>query len=524
MNIRVALVAYVLANGVLYSAILPLWEGFDEPFHFGYVQQIANAQGLPDPRLSTLSREIGSSLLLAPAGVVVHRNLPYVTTWREYFSSPPADRAAVRARMYELPPGLRRQSSGIPNYEAQQAPLAYFLLALPERLLAGVSLPVRVLALRIICAVAGGLLLFFGAESLFSEIGLRGPYRGAALFCVFSCQMTWATIAHVANDWLAVPLTVWSLTMAVRYLRRPRPGAVVGIAGLLALGLLTKAYFFALVPVALIPGLLLKRWRDLCIVIAIVLLAAGPWYARNLLRYGAITGMQEARADIGATALIHAAGGLDWRRVVVVNARAALWTGNNSFLSFSERTLTAIIVVWLIALVLWAAGRHTRAEWIAVCGVALFVAALVYMTVISYIYTHGVATGPEPWHSQVLVAPMLGLGFLGCSRLRRPGRPVAIVLVILFGYVLIATYAAKLIPLYGGYEGRTSLASLVDLYSVHFAALARNIDLTALAPAWIIFGLTAAIAALAMMQIFVLVPSLFQSVPGDESSHFGGQK
>jgi isoprenylcysteine carboxyl methyltransferase (ICMT) family protein YpbQ len=514
MNIRLVPIAYGLANAVLYSAILPVWEGFDEPFHFGYVQQIANTQGFPDPRFSTLSREIGSSLLLAPASVVVHWNLPYVTTWREYFSSSHADRTAVQARMRGLPSESRWQSSGIPNYEAQQAPLAYLVLALPERLLAGVSLPVRLLVLRIICAFAGALALYFGAESLFSEIGLRGPYCSAALFCIFSSQMVWATIAHVANDWLAVPLTVWCLAMAMRYLRRPSPGAVMGVASLLAVGLLTKAYFLALLPLGLIPSLLLKRWRDLCIAIAIVLLAAGPWYARNLLRYGTITGMQEGRAGIGATALSHAARGLDWPQVIVSNARAALWTGNNSFLSFSGKTLTAIIVVWLIALVLWAAGRSTRAEWIAVGGTALLAAALAYMTVVSSVYTRGAATGPEPWHSQVLLAPMLGLGLLGCSRSRKLGRPVAIALVMLFGYVQIATYAAKLIPLYGGYEGRTSLAFLIELYSRHLAALTQNLDLISLAPAWIVFSLTATIAALAITQMLVLARSILLWVPG----------
>jgi len=66
MKLQPILVAYGLANAVLYSAMLPLWEGFDEPFHFGYVQHLANAQGLPDPRASFLSREIGSSILIAP--------------------------------------------------------------------------------------------------------------------------------------------------------------------------------------------------------------------------------------------------------------------------------------------------------------------------------------------------------------------------------------------------------------------------------------------------------------------------
>lgn len=54
------LIAYAFLNAVLYSLLLPLWEGFDEPFHFGYVQQLANGQGLPDPRTTRLSGELGA--------------------------------------------------------------------------------------------------------------------------------------------------------------------------------------------------------------------------------------------------------------------------------------------------------------------------------------------------------------------------------------------------------------------------------------------------------------------------------
>jgi hypothetical protein len=517
MNLRFVLIAYGLANAVLYSAMLPVWEGFDEPFHFGCVQQIASGQGFPDPRSSTLSREIALSLRLAPASDIVHRNLPYVTTWREYFASPLPCREARQARLRELPPASGGQLSDIANYEAQQAPLAYLLLAVPERLLAGVSLPGRLLALRMVCGVSGALLLFLGTESLFREMGLQDPYRGAALFCVLSCQMTWAAIAHVANDWLAVPLAVWSLAMAIRYLHSRRRADIAAAAGLVALGLLTKAYFLALLPIALLPCLALKKWRDLGIAAAVVLAAAGPWYARNLIRYGTLTGMQEARAGIGAPALIRAAVRLDWPRAIAANARAALWTGNSSFLSFSQGTLNAILVVWLIALVLWAAGRHAKADGMVGAYVVLFAAGLVYMTVVSFVYTRGAATGPEPWHAQPLTAPLLGLGFLGCSRSRGPGRAVAVLLAMLFGYVLIATYTAKLIPLYGGYEGRTTPGSLIDLYSRHFAELTRNIGLTALAPAWVTGLLTAVVAVLAVTEVFFLARAILNAAPGDRT-------
>ena len=84
-DVRTLLIAYALVNAVLYSVLLPLWEGFDEPFHFGYVQQLANGQGSP-MRARLGCRGNRASLLLAPASQAVKQNLPRATSYAEYFS------------------------------------------------------------------------------------------------------------------------------------------------------------------------------------------------------------------------------------------------------------------------------------------------------------------------------------------------------------------------------------------------------------------------------------------------------
>jgi hypothetical protein len=314
----------------------------------------------------------------------------------------------------------------------------------------------------------------------------------------------------VANDWLAVPLAVWSLAAAIRYWKSPSPRNVVWMAGLLSAGLLTKAYFVAVVP-AVVLCVLLRRWKELCLALAILFVMAAPWYARNAYLYGAVTGMVESRAGIGAATVVQTAPSLDWGRVAVASVRSALWTGNNSFTSFSASTTAAMVAVWILALILWAVSRHKAAEWITSAYCALFAAALGYIAVVSYIFTHGAAKGPSPWYSQVLIAPLLGLAFLGCSRWPAWGRLVSALLVSLFGYELIATYNVKLIPLYCGYEGRTSLASLTALYSRRLPELLGNLDLLALAPAGVILGGVAVVVVLATTQMVVLVRATFGS-------------
>jgi hypothetical protein len=511
MNARTLLVAYALVNAALYSVLLPLWEGFDEPFHFAYIQQLGNWQGLPDPRTDRLSREVGASLLLAPASQVVKQNLPQLTSYSLYFSWPAPRRSEVQTELRAIPAELRWQPSEFVNYEAHQPPLAYSLLAVPERLLDRVALPLRVAILRMMAALAGSLLLLAGAERLFLQLDIPDPCKAVALFCLFSSQMLWATLAHVGNDWLAVPIAVWNLVALHRFGLNPSRRTAAVAALLLAAGLLTKAYFLTLVPLLLGLCLLRRRWRELAITCVILCGLAGPWYGRNLVRYGVLTGTQESRAGIGLPAVLRATPALHWFSVIPSSVRTSLWTGNNTFLTFSETTLNLMIATTLIALLLGAASRHRATEWITVSYCVLFVAALGYVTVVSHIFTQGAANTPSPWYAQVLLAPLLALALLGASRWPRLGRFVSALLVLLFGYVLAATYAIKLIPLYGGYEGRASLAGLGMLYGHRLRLLTANLDTIALAPAPVIFGLASVVILLVVAQQVILIVSLFCS-------------
>ncbi len=499
--VRVIGVSFVLLNAILYSCVLPLWEGFDEPFHYGYVQNFANGLGFPDPRTTRLSREIEMSLLLAPASIVVRRNLPRVTTYSEFFAWPSQRRASVRDQLGRIPPESRWRGSEYVNYEAHQAPLAYMVLAVPERMLANLSLPLRVLALRILAAIAGSSLLYAGAMRLFGDLRVPATYKSAACFCVFSCQMTWATVAHIANDWLALPLTLWFLSLLIAYRREPTSTVALRLSVVLSAGLLAKAYFLAFIPTLLVTFLGVKKWKHGLLVATVVLALAGPWYVRNLARYGALSGMQETRSGIPAMSVLASAARLDWPAIAVRTARWALWTGNNSFEAFSTTTLDATLLFAAIGLILWAIHRqHEWAEWITAAHCGVFLAALVYVTLISFIYTKGVALGPSPWYSSVLLPPLMGLAFLGCSRAGLAGRIVAGALVVLFGYTIVVTYAAKLIPLYGGFTGRTSLAALVALYSSDIGKLRDILNSTLVVPATIVLMSSVAVGVLVIVE------------------------
>ena len=500
MKIDHLLIVYAALNAILYSALLPLWEGFDEPFHFGYVQQLANGQGFPDARSARLSREVSEAILLAPASHGVKGNLPEVVTYPEFFSWPLERRSQAHQALRDIPWEYRWQPSNFLNYEAQHAPLAYILLAIPERLLARIPLPSRVLILRILAALAGSLLLYAGAKSLCSQLGIGEPYRGIALFCVLSSQMTWATLAHVANDWLAVPLAVWTLVFMIRFASSPTAANVAVASLLLCAGLLTKAYFLALVPVLFGICLFRRTVRGALVATAIIAIFAMPWYVRNYRLYDTISGRQEERSSgFHVSTVLRTAPAINWPKVAVDTTHAALWTANNTFRTFSLNTLNLVILVLVAALLLWAFSRHEPAEWVVVAYCTAFLLALAYTRVLTYL---------APWYAQVLVTPILTLSLLGTARWRRVGRVLAIGLPLLFGYVLLVTYVFKLIPLYAGYQGRSSLHDIGVLYRTQFDGLSANLNLVALGSARLILGLTITVIILILAQEVLLIRGL----------------
>jgi len=239
----------------------------------------------------------------------------------------------------------------------------------------------------------------------------------------------------------------------------------------------------------------------------IVAVCAGPWYVRNVRLYGVVMGTQDARGGIGLGAVLSRAPRMNWPKVAVDSVREALWTGNNSFRTFSTGAINTAIALCVVALLLWLFTRHARPEWVVAAYCALFAAALAYNGAAAEIMTRGASSTPAPWYSQVLVTPLVVLAALGASRWRI-GPLVAAAQALLFGYILTATYVVKLIPLYAGYEGRGTVREIAALYR-NFSALSERLGSVALGPAPLIFGLTAAVLLLIVAVEILLLRGLF---------------
>jgi hypothetical protein len=492
--VRRALLIFGAVNAVLYAGLTPLWEGFDEAFHYGYVQHLWTARALPVQKRTCLSQEIWRSFPLAPASYIVQRNLPMVTTFDDYFRLPAAERAGRRAKLERLDPSLAGVSSEAPNYEAQQAPTAYAVLAPLHAMWAHVPLPDRVWRLRLVCALAA--VLATGLLTLRLGRLLRLDERGqcAALFLTFSSQMFYATTAHVANDWLALPLFL----LVLNSLMEVSPWV---LAAALVAGLLTKAYFLALVPFAIAVVVSSRGWRK-GVIFTLILGAAAPWYIRNVVLYRDLAGLQENVGGTSLGALADATLRLPWGKALLADAKSSLWEGNSSATSFGSTTiwlmlalLTAGVVCYLIAA--WR-KRPPTIELVLLGAMACYAAGLVYNNVVQWVASRGVGITTAPWYVQLLAPPGYCLLIAGFARSGRPGRYLRIATCALWAYVISATYVAKLIPMYGGYAGRpVRLAEIVRWYTGSSHELWEILGTTAMAPPAMIFVLAAAVVVLA---------------------------
>lgn len=195
---------------------------------------------------TAISEDIRESLKLVPVSWLLHNSLRGSISFEQWFALTRQLRHERRTAVSEIPLEFRTQSSDLANYEAQQAPLAYIGLAPFDAALDGIELPQRVFGLRLIASLISALLILYAARLLLTTLEVERAFRLAALACIFESQMLWASVAHVENDWLSIPLSMLFFALLGRVVSQNRTRQILAFSAVLAAGLLTKAYFLAL--------------------------------------------------------------------------------------------------------------------------------------------------------------------------------------------------------------------------------------------------------------------------------------
>ena len=461
--------ALSLLGIALYSCVLPLWEGWDEPYHYGYVESLAVEQEMPVLGKTTISGEIARSLTLTPLSRFASDLVPGRMPFEQWHLWPNSRRIAMRSQLEQLSPSLRNAPGAPNNYEAQQTPLAYLLLVPLDLALSHLQIVPRILILRGIEGLSAMFLVYLILIRLCRLLEIGDIYQAALLVCALSVQTLWATIGHVGNDAPAVVLTLWFLALLVG------AAPLLLVSGVLAAGLLTKAYFLAFVPVFVLYAVRVRQQkratvREVVLSVLIPCLISGPWFLRNQILYQSFSGTQESVGGVTFRKAMGAIPHIRWDLSALSFFRQSLWCGNWSFTSYARGTLTVALVLMLAALVVyaWQWGKIREGEIWLWLSAAAFLIGLVYQTCVTWVSSHGLATSPEPWYWQGIFLGIWVMLFAGLARLNNLwGRVIASLLTTVFAWIAMTTFLVKLLPYYGAGINRATLPALRTFWGAH---------------------------------------------------------
>jgi len=243
---RFVLIIWILflVRCAFYIVEQPLWEGLDEWAHFAAIQHVSQTWRMPD-RHAEVSPEVRQSICESPLPLATTRDLGGGLSHAEFRMLSRSERSALTSQcIATIHP---RQ------YEGQQPPLYYYLMAVPLALtphwwpIADQALLIRALSsLLASTAIFSTALL---AARVLPQIRSSGVLC-AMLVAVFPGLCL--NICRVGNESLSLALPPLLLLVLQRPSRRIAAGLILGLA------LLTKAYVLALTPLLFFC---LPRWR-----------------------------------------------------------------------------------------------------------------------------------------------------------------------------------------------------------------------------------------------------------------------
>ncbi|MGA3202995.1 MAG: hypothetical protein ABSF12_10950 [Bryobacteraceae bacterium] len=350
-----------LLRGAFYCQLIPLWEGYDEWGHYAFVEHLRLHHGSLPRTSDGVSEEIHQSV---ESAFIKHE-------------------AAEPLKLFE----------------AQQPPLYYWVLSVPNRIWIGAPISTRIRRLRMFSILIASLAIPFAYLAAFELFYSR---RIALSVCALIAVMPelMIDVVRIGNESLAIALASWIIWLLLRT-RAPALGLALG------LGLLTKAYFLAFIPILILR----RRFYSLAFAIGI----SGWWYWRNFRSTGTLTGeiMDVAARHLSWSTKLAAFQKVHWLSAIDTALWTHIWSGAWSFFTVKSwmyrvfEVIYAIVLIMVIyALLKRPIGRFKVKLWLLLSVEALFIAGISYQTVTIYL-EKGISFTPGWYFYALIVAEAL---------------------------------------------------------------------------------------------------------------------
>jgi hypothetical protein len=417
------LTAAFLLRGVFFALALPYGDPLDEPFHLGYASFVAQTGRAPRADERSLSAEVLRSIVLLPRSTFFPGQR---VTWRAWSSLSGSERSERRRQAFASQEADRKAFLA-PNYEAQQAPLAYFAVWPALAALADAPLWERLLALRLLAVLVSACAVPLAFGFFRRVLARRAAAAATAAFVAFPGLGLF--VGRFTNDALALPIVVAVLAILADMARGRLPRSRAAALGLLlAAGCWTKLYVLLLLPAAPLTALLFRRARRGPILrrafaaSAFAFLILLPWLVRQRNDTGDWLGLTETKQawqlSIGVLDRVESLPEIANLRFGVVFARTFLWPGTWSA-SGAPAGLAIVLSLTLLAVAVPSRGAvaspRRRAAWLSaglcVCLFLLGHAARdVTYAAVARAKGTTIAAGPDGWYLLVLLPAILAVG------------------------------------------------------------------------------------------------------------------
>jgi hypothetical protein len=495
-------------KGVLYISITPVFEGFDEPWHYSYIQEIAEHSRLPHVRNSQISLEIKESFSFLP--MPPFSGITY--THYDYWQLAKDDRTLLRKSLVNIPKDHRKLNSGIGQYQAQHPPLYYLICAPIYLFMSDGNLIDILISIRLFSVLLASLTIpicYFTIQKWFHSDQV---IQIIITSIVISMPVLYFDTSRIGNDSLGVPLfSVMLLLCGIIWNGNWSRLSTLGLATILGFGLITKTYFLAAVP-PIIALFVLKKLYDhtplklflghLLILVFVSFIISGWWYISNYINYDTFFGLIESINNSSENsqpwylAIFEINVGRFIRRVI----DSHLWPGNWSFVNIPKSFSRAYRLIFFLGFSLYTirilhtiVKKRVIKENIPTILIWLFYiqfwVAMYYHTLQAWNIMGHIMTGG--WYLCAVIVFEVGILVKGYSSfIRKTSVQFITYLSILFFLIITETYGIffRLLPFYSGFgfnsekNGFILKANSLGLYDFADAILHR---LTWNKPDWV---------------------------------------
>lgn len=243
---------------VFLAVFLPVWEGFDEPAHFCYVQYLVEHQKIPQPpggnHTDYCSTEVENSLAALPLNNTLRLSPQlfalHYPDYQAYWKTKTDDQP-------ELIPAdstARTTTHAILDiWQAQHPPLPYLILTIPYILTRSLGLYTQVLVLRLACAAITILGLWVCWKSL-QKIIVPPAARLVGFAAIGLAPMFFIHFGRISNEPVTFLLfsASWYFLLEVLQSTRLQRRSALGLGVIYGLGFISKVFFLTALPALLI--------------------------------------------------------------------------------------------------------------------------------------------------------------------------------------------------------------------------------------------------------------------------------